>query len=339
MHSTLASRSGYQVLADYLSRTEFLSTVRKNPGRFLPWVLARTTARFAFTRYYLGGCAQLEWKAWKRIRKGDVGLVHMMWADHDLGFLDLFVNQKTTPICGTFHLCSDTLGQTIRFPNRLQRLAAIILMSESQRPYFLSVGVKPERIHVVLHGVDADYFTPAQHKPDGPLRVLSVGNTRRNFPLLVKVCKAFNDDPRLRFQVVASPDRRRLFEHMKNVDFLCGLSDDQLLECYRNASVLLQALENTTANNVVLEAMACGVPVVAERVGGIGEYVTSECARLASPNNVDEFVGAIKNLVDSRHAREDMGKAARFRAETLHWRHVANRTREVYETAINARRT
>ena len=62
---------------------------------------------------------------------------------------------------------------------------------------------------------------------------------------------------------------------------------------------MLQTLENSTANNVVLEAMACGLPVVAERVGGISEYVSRENAILTEPNDVDTLVRAIRVLADS----------------------------------------
>ncbi len=334
VNSTLAQRSGYQVLADYLSEAEFVHAARKDPQSMVPWFFARVSAQVALTRYYLGGSAALEWKAWRRVRCGFRGVVHMMWADHDLGYLDLILRNDATPLCGTFHLCSDTIAQTIRYPGRLRRLAAIILMSESQRQFFLSVGVEPSRIHVVLHGVDADYFTPPSDKPVYPVTVLSVGNTRRNFPLLAQVCKAFHGDSSIRFQIVASPDRRNLFAGIPNVEFLCGLRDPELLSCYQQASLLLQTLENSTANNVVLEAMACGLPVVAERVGGISEYVSRENAILTEPNDVDTLVRAIRKLAESRQAREQMGQAARQRAEQLHWKNVANWTREVYKQAI-----
>jgi glycosyltransferase involved in cell wall biosynthesis len=257
-----------------------------------------------------------------------------MWADHDLGFLDLLLNRKRNPLCGTFHNCPGDFQNTIRFPSRLRRFAAIILMSKCQRAFFVKAGVEDERIHVVLHGVDTGHFTPGDAVGARPFTVLSAGGFRRNFPLLRTVAERLAEEREIRFEVVAPGEFRGMFAGMENVSFSSGLSDAELLEKYRSASCLLHTAEEATANNVLVEALACGLPVVAERVGGIPEYASGESAILTPPMDDVALAEAVRQLAFFPDRGRMMGIAARKRAEELDWRKVAARMCEVYRTLI-----
>jgi hypothetical protein len=160
LHGNHAKRSGYQALAAYLPEGRFLHTIRADPPGGVRLLGARLARRVSFSRWYLGGCAALEAQAWRELRGGFSGIVHSMWADHDLGFLDLLLDRRRHRLVGSFHNCDDTFVHTIRFPGRLRGFDAIILMSRTQERFFLEAGVKPERIHVVRHGVDTECFRP-----------------------------------------------------------------------------------------------------------------------------------------------------------------------------------
>jgi glycosyltransferase involved in cell wall biosynthesis len=95
-------------------------------------------------------------------------------------------------------------------------------------------------------------------------------------------------------------------------------------------------MENATANNALLEAMACGLPVVAERVGGIPEYVNRECARLVPTGDCQAIASSILQLSESPELRLAMGQAARRRAEELDWKHAARQTRDIYESVLGS---
>jgi len=331
IHAGHASRSGYGLLANYIPGAEFLHAPRADPkGAAL--FFARVARQVSFSRWYLGGSAQVEWQAFRRLRSGFDGVVHSMWADHDLGYLDLLVPNKKHRFCGTFHNCPDDFRHTIRFPSRLRNFAAIVLMSECQRTFFRRAGVADDRIHVVLHGVDNEYFTPNPFPDERPFTILSAGGFRRNFPLLRQVCEKLEKAPGIRIEIVAPPSFRGTFDGLSNVEFLSGIDDETLLTKYQAASCLLHTAEHATANNVLLEALACGVPIVAERVGGIPEYVTPECSILAEPRDADALANAVLELAHSPKARAQMGVAARKRADELSWSKVAERMIEIYRT-------
>jgi glycosyltransferase involved in cell wall biosynthesis len=330
LHKSHANRSGYPLLAEYLEGITLLQVERKDPVSFLPRMAARVARRVAFSRWYLGGSAQLEWQCLRYLRSRSPSLVHFLWADLDLGFLDFFIKRHGHRLCGTFHHCSDTISSVIRFPGRLRRFAALILMSETQRPFMLQAGVDPGCIHVIRHGVDTEYFTPLVNKPER-FQVLTVGGYRRDFDRLHSVCTALLDHSAISVRIVGPAALAPKFAGLRNVEYCHGLNDQQLLAAYREASCFLMLVENATANNAVLEAMACGMPVIADRLGGLPEYVPESAGFLVNASDVAAAVSAVRRMHESPSLRADMGLAARERAEELAWPRIARQTAELYQ--------
>jgi glycosyltransferase involved in cell wall biosynthesis len=269
------------------------------------------------------------------MQAGFKGLIHLMWAERDWGFLDrLPVRRWGTALCGTFHTNPDTLAQAVKAPERLRKFSALILMSEVQRPFFASLGVPHDRIHVVHHGIDCDFFSPSRAKRSGPFTVLFVGNFRRNFKLLAEICCRLEPYEGIEIRIVVPRSRIAEFARHKNVKASSDLSDVELRNAYREASCLLMTLETATANNAILEAMACGLPIVAENIGGVAEYTGSDSAILCPPRAARELTDAILTLYKDDSRRLRMGDLARTRARELNWPIVAKRTIEVYEKAL-----
>jgi glycosyltransferase involved in cell wall biosynthesis len=97
-------------------------------------------------------------------------------------------------------------------------------------------------------------------------------------------------------------------------------------------------VEAATANNAILEAMACGLPIVSEAVGGIREYVGRESGILYTPGSVREGVQAILKLYSDCSLVEQMGAAARFEAKKLSWHAIGQKTSNVYKRIITERK-
>lgn len=72
---------------------------------------------------------------------------------------------------------------------------------------------------------------------------------------------------------------------LPNTELLPGISDEQLRDEYRRAHALFLPLQLSTANNVVLEAMSCGTPVVSTPIGGMPEYVSADAGILVAPGD------------------------------------------------------
>jgi glycosyltransferase involved in cell wall biosynthesis len=78
---------------------------------------------------------------------------------------------------------------------------------------------------------------------------------------------------------------------------------------------------------VLLEAMACGLPVIASRSSGGGDVVTPACGRLIEAGDTDALVATLRWFAEHRDRLPEMGAAARRQAEMRTWdnyrRHVA----------------
>ena len=164
----------------------------------------------------------------------------------------------------------------------------------------------------------------------GRLVVLTVGSYRRNFSLLREICARVGDDEAIVFEIIGPVERRDDFLGMPNVTYRSAVSDMELASAYERASCFLMTAENTTANNALLEAMAFGLPVVGERVGGVPEYTSEECARLTEANDAAGIAEQLRRLACSPAMRSELGAASRARAELLDWRRVAQLTSEIY---------
>lgn len=82
---------------------------------------------------------------------------------------------------------------------------------------------------------------------------------------------------------------------------------ENMSEIYRKANILVLTSEHEGTPNVILEAMAYGLPVVATRVGGIPGIVNDRCGFLVDPANVEELTAAATKLIDNKELRLKLG--------------------------------
>ncbi len=327
----LAAYSGYSLLTRALGASHVERVVRRTALSFPDRLLRFAVSRRAANNTYQLSSLKLEWMARQRLRTGGFRAAHHLWADSDWGYLDVATRRLNVALFATFHHCSDTLPSVIHQPARLKRLDLCVLMSETQAPFFRTHGVPAQRIHVVRHGVDTGFFRPSPRTRSEAFTVLTVGGYRRNFNLLREICAAMSADDAIRFHLVIPRAFHSLFAGMPHVHCFTGLSDQELLTQYQTADCFLMTCENATANNSILEAMACGLPVVSERVGGIPEYVPSSGAFFADPGSVAQLRGHILDLKSSSTSAAAMGAANHARAEELAWPRVAAAMVDLYK--------
>ncbi len=323
-------RSGYTILSEYIPNSVLLEAHRKRANSIVKRLSDAITARISLSRWSRRSSLKMEFKAYSILRKQKIDIVHYLWGDRDICFIDFFKKQRNLKLVISLHNCASMLDGTFNFPARFKNFDALILMSKVQQPYFEKAGVSPEKIHVVLHGIDCDHFKPANElKNEDTFTLLSVGSWLRNFTILTEICKRLGEVSDIKIKIISSPKFKYLFEGQKHISFQSKLSNEELLRAYHQASCFLMTAEDATANNALLEALACGLPIVTERVGGIPEYVNEKCAVFSE--DVDAFVKNIVTIANSRQLQQEMGLAARERAEELDWRKSATRIKEIYD--------
>lgn len=244
----------------------------------------------------------------------------------------LFADGRRPAMMATFHQPAEMLGRMIN-ETLLGALDAVVLLCEAQRPA-IAAHVDPDRIHILPHGIDSGYFSPGPRAPGAGFRLLSVGHWLRDHQsafAAFRLVRQAGLDAQLRLVTPTRPP-----DIPPGVIVESGLTDDALREAYRDADALLLPLEDATANNAILEAMACGRPVISTDVGGVAE-MTGGAARLTARSDAAGLARAILDLAGDPAAAAALGQAARARAEALDWSRIGARHAALYEALSEAR--
>ncbi|MCS7173065.1 MAG: glycosyltransferase family 4 protein [Armatimonadetes bacterium] len=213
-------------------------------------------------------------------------------------------------------------------------------------------GIRPGRIRVVPNAVDPELFSPAASPPSGEPSVLYVGKLAPLKGVLVlaeAVPRVLARVPEARFVCVGSDHttpsgstREWMRQVLRKagaegaVRFLDPVPRAELVDLYRRAHVVVLPTYWDNFPNTVLEALSCGVPVVASAAGGIPEIVThGQEGLLVPPGDPERLAESVAALLLDPGRRADMGQAARDRVVREYTPHrVAQRTLEIYEEAM-----
>ena len=122
------------------------------------------------------------------------------------------------------------------------------------------------------------------------------------------------------------------FSGCHNVEFLCGIESKDLLGLYRRSDMFVMPLLECTANNGLLEAMACGLPIVSTNLQGVRDYVNEDCALLAPKADVNALVDIIEGLAGNPVRRKVMSDASRKKSLDFRWELVAKEMNRLYRS-------
>jgi glycosyltransferase involved in cell wall biosynthesis len=181
---------------------------------------------------------------------------------------------------------------------------------------------------VLPHGVDLARVAPRRARRDGPLGLLAVGRLveKKGFHVLVDAASRLRAPFRLRI-VGDGPERRRLEREVArhglaaDVSLAGPLTHAELPGEYAAADVLVApSIADASGDrdglpNVVLEAMACGLPVVAGDIGANASAVGPESGMLVPPGDPHALAAAVELLAAHSDLRERLGRGARARVE------------------------
>ena len=270
------------------------------------------------------------------LTKGD-GLYHMLYGDMDYWLLSRIPRRSGTAVLATFHEPPEVL-ESLRLSERLLRsLDAAILMSESQLSYFRD-RMPHERVHVVPHGIDTGFFRPSETRSRAPL-LITVGTHHRDFRTLAEALDILSRRvPGL--EVVTIGARKRRNDELGRHQFvrnLSGVSENELLSYYRRARVAVFCFQEATASNALLEAMACGTPIVATEVGGVREYLGDNAGILCPPEDPSAIAEAAITLLSNDQLAARLSTAARVRSLRYDYGVVAEHHAQVYRKISEVR--
>ncbi len=221
----------------------------------------------------------------------------------------------------------------------------VVAVSGAVEQYVRNLGIPSAKICVVPNAVDLEEFTPAAlERKVGRVQVAFIGRLIANKGpqyLLEAAPQILHKFPNVQFLFVGEGPMRRQLKYRatelgvdKNTRFLGTVS--KVSEFLRNCDVLVRPSLTDGMPLTVLEAMACGIPNVASRVGGTPEILQhGQTGYLVEPKEVEQLSFYISRLVEDRHLRSSMGKAARSSVEKFsNWSEVARRMTIIYESVL-----
>lgn len=198
--------------------------------------------------------------------------------------------------------------------------------------------------------VDANLFHPNRKsmemrsllsggRPDGPL-LLTVSRLapEKNVGFLAQVLPRI---PNARLAIVGDGPQREELEWLfrgQAVTFVGYLKGEQLASAYASADAFIYASETETMGNVVLEAMAAGLPVVVPNAGGIPSLVEDGVTGfLYPPADTLSAAAYVQRLLDSDVLRVQLGNAAQLQVSPWDWANAAECVREIYQETVTTR--
>jgi D-inositol-3-phosphate glycosyltransferase len=274
------------------------------------------------------------------------------------------VRDTGIPVVQTFHALGVTKRRHQRRRDtsppariRLERALArdvshVVATSTEELVELAGLGASRHSVTVVPCGVDLDLF-----RPDGPRaeragrpRVVSVGRLvpRKGFDTLIRALVALPNVELLIAggppggQLARDPEARRLRQLAKRLEvadrvtLLGAVPRPELPALLRSADIVACTPWYEPFGIVPLEAMACGVPVVASAVGGIMDTVVdSATGLLVPPKRPDRAAEAVRQLLAEPFWREAYGTAGTDRARSRYsWDRVAADTTAVYDRVL-----
>ena len=257
---------------------------------------------------------------------------HFLYGEDSFHYTGYGNLRKSNKIVVTYHNPPEKFNSIIHSKNHLKTVDAVIVVSSPQVDYIESF-VERERIYLVPHGIDVDFFYPLENKEKFIKKnCLFVGTHLRDFETMRKVISKVNGTENdISFTVVTDREYWSKFLDLRNTRLLEKISEVELLNLYRESDVLVLPIIDCTANNTLLEALACSLPVITNDVGGVRDYLDSQCAIFIEPGDAELMAKQLVELLNNDTLRQEMSLAARKKALQFDWKIIAGEMKEIYK--------
>lgn len=302
-------------------------------GRFLAALWNALAGRRESFRCRLAGLSHFFVAChWARsLRHETVKHVHSQWI-HSGGSIAYYGSWLLgVPFSFTGH-AADIFRDRCALLDKIQRAAFIVCISEFHREFFLKNGAKPEQLIIAYCGIDLKLFAPPQHEqrqPGEKLHIRSSGRLveKKGFTYLIDACKLLKDKGVAFDCIIAGsgPLQQALQDQIN----LLGLEEDVKLtgqeikqeeipafmkggDVYALPCVWASDNDVDGLPQMLMESLACGLPVISTRLVGIPDLVIDgQTGLLVNPNNAIGLAEAIIRLKDDASLRRRLAEQGR----------------------------
>jgi glycosyltransferase involved in cell wall biosynthesis len=212
---------------------------------------------------------------------------------------------------------SDNVGRRRSVANVLHAADAVITVGDDLKEKMIELGIDRGKIHIVPRGVDDTVFSPGDRTearqrlnlPQSQKMLLWVGRMEyvKGLHVLLEACHHLEGrnldyhlylvgDGSLRSTLESTRQTREL---SKRITFVGPVLHESLADWYRAADYMVLPSRSEGVPNVLREALACGTPFVASRVGGIPELAEGDANRLVPPEDPEALAEALCEVISA----------------------------------------
>lgn len=270
---------------------------------------------------------------WARILRRSiepVSHIHSQWA-HSCGTIAMYGSWLLDVSFSFTGHATDLFRDRCALEDKIRRADFIVCISEFHRSFYLENGARPEQLFIVYCGINPEWFHPPCENTtiDRTYRVLSSGRLveKKGFAYLIDACRILADRGE-HFECVIGGSgelESDLRAQVARLDLgtivtVTGkaLQQESIIEFMHGGDVYVLPCVWASDNDVdglpqmLMEAMACGLPAVSTQLVGIPDLIHhEETGLLVKPNDADGLADAIARLMHDRDLAEQLALAGR----------------------------
>jgi alpha-maltose-1-phosphate synthase len=317
-----------EIIRIFLIRTNIASYLRLKDKQLIEWVYVGLDKKIA--RYHLDNIDAIysyEDLAYTTFKKAkEKGIICLYDLPIPYYQMTRRIMAEEAEIFPEFASSIDTINEPewkIKRKQEEVKLADHILVASSvTKRSLLEIGIKPEKITVIPYGAPIDEFKP-ETKKDEIFRALYVGRVspRKGVQYLMKAWQELNlKDAQLQLIGANLFPKGWLEQYQGFYNHIPSVSHFILNQYYTQGSVLVFPSLVEGFGLVILEAMACGIPVITTPNTGGVDIITDGVEGFIIPiRDVEALKEKLDWCYQNPEKLAEMGKAARLKAEALNW--------------------
>jgi glycosyltransferase involved in cell wall biosynthesis len=228
-----------------------------------------------------------------------------------------------------------------------RRASAVISNSQGLKDLALRTN-SHQAIEIIQNGVDIEHFIPRakEFSKNANTIHLTLGASRvtdrKGINYLIEAIHLLKNEYDFSLKVIGDGNAKTQLEQMvseyglkKQITFSGRIPREETLGYYQEADIFVLPSLNEGMSNAMLEALACGLPIITTKTGGAEELMQEGVnGLLVKQRDAKDLARALRVLAQDEPLRLRMGSASRALAESMSWQNIAKQYVEMYKKIV-----